>query len=72
MPDSNQRSSIGEAMRWSSLVTSIGMELAVPTGVGAWLDNEYGTSPWLAVTGALVGMFLATQGLRRLMKELDK
>jgi F0F1-type ATP synthase assembly protein I len=72
MPDSGRNQSIGAAMRWASQVTSIGVELAVPVGGGVWLDRNYGTAPWLMILGTLIGAFLAVQGFRQLIRDLEK
>ena len=32
-----------------------GMEMAAPIALGAWLDYLLGWSPWLAISGALLG-----------------
>lgn len=36
-------------------LAQIGLEMALPIGVGAWLDYRWGTSPWLVITGVIVG-----------------
>ncbi len=36
----------------TSLVAAVG----VFTGLGVWLDGKFGTSPWLTLLGALIGM----------------
>ena len=72
MPDSNRKQSIGTAMRWAHQVTSIGLELAIPVGGGFWLDQKYGTAPWLMILGALIGAYLAFQGFRQLIRDLEK
>jgi F0F1-type ATP synthase assembly protein I len=36
----------------TSLVAAVG----VFTGIGVWLDGRWGTSPWLTLLGAIVGM----------------
>ena len=61
-----------KAMRWVAQVTSLGMYLAVPAGVGVWLDSKYGTSPGLALVGIFLGSFLAFRGLQQLLRDLDK
>ncbi len=66
------RSSIADAMRWSSQVTSIAIELALPAGGGLWLDRKYGTMPWLTIFGALIGGYLAFRGLQQLIRDLEK
>ena len=67
-----RRSQIGVAFRWANQVTSIGLELAIPIGGGAWLDQKYGWTPGLTLVGLLVGGWLAYRGLLRLIQDLDK
>ncbi len=50
--------------RWASwrpalALATVGIVLVACTGVGAflglWLDGEFGTKPWLMVTGIILG-----------------
>ena len=43
------------AMHWVSQVTTISIEMALPAGLGYWLDQRWGTEPWLVVCGAVIG-----------------
>jgi ATP synthase protein I len=36
--------------------TSLAVAVGVFTGLGLWLDGKYGTSPWLTMLGATLGM----------------
>ena len=40
-------------------ITTLGTEFAVAeilgTGIGFWLDNKWGTTPWLLIAGAVAG-----------------
>ena len=51
-----------EALRrlgpYMSLGTMFGAAVLVFTGAGYWVDGRLGTSPWLAVTGLLLGVAL--------------
>lgn len=51
------------------LVATAGMELAgsvaILTLFGWWLDSRWTTTPWLTLTGALVGMFVGFYNLWR-------
>ena len=55
-----------EAMKWASRGTSIAMQFAVPAGGGAWLDDRFGTSPWLLLLGLAFGSYLGFRELMRL------
>ena len=68
----NRQPQIGTALRWANQVTSIGLELAIPIGGGAWLDQKYGWTPGLTLVGVLIGGWLAYRGLLRLIQDLDK
>ena len=72
MTDSDNRRATSSAMRWASQVTSLGMELAIPAGVGVWLDSKYGTSPGLTLVGVCFGSYLAFRGLQQLLRDLEK
>jgi F0F1-type ATP synthase assembly protein I len=37
-------------------IAQVGLEMAVPVGVGAWLDGQFGWSPWGVVVGAVLGL----------------
>jgi F0F1-type ATP synthase assembly protein I len=56
-------------MMWSSRITSIGFQFAVPVGFGWWLDRRWGTEPWLMVVGALLGFLTGTLALVQLAKD---
>jgi len=43
------------AMNWVSQITTISLEMALPALGGNWLDNRWGTSPWLVCIGAVIG-----------------
>jgi F0F1-type ATP synthase assembly protein I len=72
MPDSNRDQSTGAAMRLAHLAMSIGIEPAIAFGGGYLLDQKYGTAPWLMILGVLIGAYLATQGFRKLIRDLEK
>ncbi|RMG33261.1 MAG: AtpZ/AtpI family protein [Planctomycetota bacterium] len=52
-PDGPHRLAV--AMQWVSVITTIGMEMALPAVVGAWLDRRWNTSPWCVAVGAAIG-----------------
>lgn len=49
-------------------LSQIGMEMAVPVGVGVGLDYWLGTMPWCTIIGALLG---PTLGFIHLMSLLN-
>ncbi len=56
MSDSpDDRPPLARAIAWSSLIVSIGLEMALPGAVGYWLDRKWGTTPALLILGVLLG-----------------
>ncbi|MCA9077705.1 MAG: AtpZ/AtpI family protein [Planctomycetaceae bacterium] len=54
-----------KGMVWASRVTSIAMQMAVPSGVGYLADRHWGTTPWFTILGAsLGGLFFVLEIIR--------
>jgi ATP synthase protein I len=55
---------------------SLGLEIAVgitaPILIGYWLDTYFDTSPWILLTGCLVGMVNIFIVIFRLSKKLNE
>lgn len=49
------QSAIARGMMLAHRTTSMTMSLIVPVGAGYWADQRWGTTPWLASLGALIG-----------------
>jgi len=62
----DDRSSLARAMVWSSRVTTISLEMAVPGLVGVWLDRRLGTGMLLVVVGVILGFALGMWHLIKL------
>lgn len=60
-------------LRAIALVGTIGVEMATSVIVGYWLgsqgDKYLGTSPWLMLTGVLVGLAAGIYGITLLIKQ---
>ena len=56
----------------ASRVTTIGMEMAAPPLLGWMLDRWLGTSPWLLILCAALGLYLAFTHLMALSKVLNR
>jgi len=69
--NSDEHRSIGQAMQWASRSSSIALQFALPAGGGAWLDQQYGSSPCLLILGAIVGSTLGYFEIKRLIRQLD-
>jgi ATP synthase protein I len=52
----DDRSLMAVAMTWTSLVTSVALEMALPPLVGHWIDEWLGIGPWFLSLGALFGL----------------
>jgi ATP synthase protein I len=57
------------ASRWVSRITTISLEMALPAGFGYWLDTRWGTTPWLVLVGAGLGLFTAAMSLKQLIQQ---
>jgi F0F1-type ATP synthase assembly protein I len=60
------------AMQWASRITTIGMETALPGALGYWLDQRWGTGPWLLSLGVILGFAVSLVQLMSLVKTFDK
>ena len=50
---------------------SIAISVALGTFAGYWLDNKFGTTPWLLIVGALLGIAAGFVELVRTVKKLS-
>jgi hypothetical protein len=74
MPNHSEddRSPWGLAMEWSSRVTNIALEMALPSLGGYWLDRWLGTLPIFLILGAVVGFAVGMLHLMQLAKPQDR
>ena len=63
------RSSAARGYVLASRVTSISIQMALPPGIGWWLDERFATSPWLMIVGVLLGFSVAMLELLKFAKE---
>lgn len=59
-------------LRYLSLGVEIAATLALPIGIGFWIDSLWGTSPWFLLGGALCGMLLLLGLMLRLSRSQSK
>lgn len=71
-PIQDQRPPMVVAMHWVSQVTTVGLEMSLPAGLGYWLDLRWGTLPWLVSLGGLLGFGLGMWHLLKMVKGLDR
>lgn len=57
-------------MMWATRITSLSMEMVVPALLGLWADQSWGTTPWLLILGACLGLLLAGLHFAQLVKVL--
>jgi F0F1-type ATP synthase assembly protein I len=50
-------------------VAQVGVEMAVPPGIGAFADSYFGSGPWGAIVGAVLGL---TVGLFHLVQIVNR
>ena len=49
-------------------VTTVGLEMVLPAVLGYFLDQRWGTEPWLVVTGATLGFIVGFRHLLAMAK----
>ena len=60
---------------WADLLrlSTVGLVLAISVGLGAWLglwlDERWGTGPWMTVLGVVIG---SAAGFRELLREVNR
>lgn len=57
------------AMQRVSEITTVGLIMSLPAGLGYWLDSRWGTLPWLISLGGLLG-FIA--GMFQLLQTFNR
>ena len=70
--ESDDRSPFAEAAEWTSHVTTVAAEMALPSLGGYWIDQRLGTKAVFLVLGALFGLALGIWHLLRLTKTASK
>jgi hypothetical protein len=70
MPRQDSEPPMVVAQRLVHQILTIALELALPAWLGFWLDNRWGTSPWLVVLGACLGLFVAGSSFVQFVKRL--
>ncbi len=70
-PQRETHSSIAEAHRWVSRLTTVSLEMALPAFLGHWLDKKWETTPLLTAIGALLGFACGLLHLLKMAKEAE-
>ncbi len=66
-PERDKRPPLAVAIELASQVISVALMMALPAGAGYWGDQKLGTSPWLVVIGAVLGL---AAGMMQLLRGL--
>ena len=64
--------SISKYASYLSLGLEIAVGIALPILIGYWLDDYFGTSPWLLLVGCLMGVVSVFVIIFRLNDRFDK
>ena len=70
--EKDTRSPYAIGYEWSVIVSSIGMEMALPPIFGIWLDQKFGTVMLFTLLGAAFGMITAMMHLIQIGKKNNK
>lgn len=66
----DRRPQVAQAYDWASRITSISLTMTLPAAAGYWGDVQLGTSPWLVILGAVVGLGAGLTQLIRLSDQM--
>ena len=69
--DRDGRHSLARGYVLASRVSSIGLQMVVPLGLGWWADSSWKTTPWCMILGAGLGFVIAMLQLIHLARESD-
>ena len=53
-------------------LAQVGMEMALPAGVGYWIDYAFQTQPWGVIIGAVLGLAVGMLHLVALLNQQNK
>ena len=66
------RSATARGYVLASRASSIGLQMAIPTGLGWWVDSTWKTTPWFMIAGVVLGFVVAMLELIKLAKESNR
>lgn len=67
--DRDGRHALARGYVLASRVSSIGLQMVVPLGLGWWADSAWKTTPWCMILGAVLGFVIAMLQLIHLARE---
>jgi F0F1-type ATP synthase assembly protein I len=68
-PEGDRRPPLAVAAEMASQVITVALLMALPAWAGHWADLKFGTSPWLVIAGAIVGLF---SGMMQLLRSVGR
>ncbi len=68
MPEDERRRMWKLAGRYSSVGIEMAASLALGAIGGGWLDQRFGTGPWLQTVGIVLGVVMAIQSVVRVVR----
>jgi len=68
MDSRDDRSSMAQAVAWTSRITTIALEMVLPGILGYWLDQQLGTRLVFLILGTILGMWVGMMHLLHLTK----
>jgi len=67
---SSDSGKLAVALRYAGVGITFVVEAGIVAWAGWWADQKFSTSPWLLVTGTMLGVVLATISLIRSVESL--
>jgi F0F1-type ATP synthase assembly protein I len=55
----NRQPPLVVALRWVHQISAVSLEMVLPIALGYYLDQRWGTEPWLVIVGTLFGFLTA-------------
>ncbi len=71
-PHRDRRAPMAVAMELASQITSVALVMALPAGVGYWIDSKFGSTPWVLAAGAIFGLVAGMVQLLRGIGRISK
>jgi ATP synthase protein I len=63
---------LARLLRLSSVGIEMGVAVAIGWGIGYWLDQRFGTKPWLMIVFLLFGVAAGFKGMIRAAREASR